>query len=61
MDVRVLNVPADTDEAKKRDLEFWKEFDKLAAESVDEELSLADFPRLDFGREPILFDGGELS
>jgi hypothetical protein len=57
--VNVLNIPVDVDETKKADKEFWKEFDRLAKASADEELMMADFPRVHFGREPISFDDGE--
>ena len=57
--VNVLDVPVDADETKKADIEFWKEFDKLAKDSVDEELLTADFPRVNFGRELIQFDDEE--
>jgi len=40
----------------KADLNFWKEFDKLAADSSDEMLSMDDFPRTKFNRELIVFD-----
>ncbi len=54
--VNVLNIPVDVDETKKADVEFWKEFDRLAKDSVDEELMMANFPRLHFGRELIVFN-----
>jgi len=41
------------------DLEFWKEINRLAAESSDETLSLEDFPRMKFNRELIIFDDEE--
>ena len=57
--VNVLNIPVDADETKKTDIEFWKEFDRLAKDSVDEELMMVDFPRVHFGRELISFDDEE--
>ena len=54
--VNVLDTPVDVDEIKKADVEFWEEFDRLVKDAVDEELSMADFPRVDFGRELISFD-----
>jgi len=54
--VNVLNIPVDTDEAGKTDIEFWNEFDRLASGSMDEELLMADFPRINFGKELISFD-----
>ena len=59
--VNVLDIPVDADEIQKGDLEFWKEFDRLAKESVDDELMMVDFPRVNFGRELILFDDEEQS
>jgi len=38
------------------DINFWKEFDTLAADSSDEMLSMDDFPRTKFNRELIVFD-----
>ena len=33
--VNVLDIPINADEIQKEDVEFWKEFDRLAKESVD--------------------------
>jgi len=38
------------------DLQFWKEFDKLAADASEEVLSMDDFPRIQFNRPLIIFD-----
>ena len=38
--VNVLDIPVNADELKKEDIEFWKEFDKLAGEAADEELTI---------------------
>ena len=57
--VNVLDIPVDTADNRDADVEFWKEFDKLAKESFDEELLIADFPRSNFGRELFLFDDEE--
>ena len=38
------------------EIEFWKEFDRLAAASNDEVLSIEDFPRTKFNREMVIFD-----
>ena len=57
--INVLNVPVNLDEIKKADTEFWKEFDRLVQDAVDEELIMADFPRVHFGRELISFDDEE--
>ena len=54
--VNVLDTPVDVNEIKKADVEFWKEFDRHVKGAVDEELLIADFPRVDFGRELISFD-----
>lgn len=54
--VNVLDIPVDTNKIKKADIDFWKEFDEMANESAQEELQMVDFPRMNFGREPILFD-----
>ena len=57
--VNVLDIPISGDEIQKGDIKFWKEFDKLAEESADEELHTADFPHVHFGHELILFDDQE--
>ena len=57
--VNVLDIPVNSDEIQKEDLEFWREFDKLARESADDELMMADFPRVQFGRELVSFDDEE--
>jgi len=41
--VIVLDIPVNTAETQKEDIKFWEEFDRLAHESADEELVLADF------------------
>ena len=38
------------------DINFWKEFDRLAADASNEVLSLDDFPRTRFTRPLITFD-----
>ena len=50
------NTEADAQGQIINDISFWKEFDKLAANAGDEVLSLDDFPRTKFNREPITFD-----
>ena len=40
------------------DIDFWKEFDRLATNAKDEVLSLDDFPRSKFNRDLVIFDGG---
>jgi hypothetical protein len=57
--VNVLDIPIEANEQQKADMEFWAEFDRLAKESTDEELLMVDFPRMSFGREPIIFDDEE--
>jgi hypothetical protein len=57
--VNVLDVPVDVDEIKRADIEFWKEFDRLAKDAVDEELLMTDFPRVHFGRESLLLSDEE--
>jgi len=39
-----------------REIEFWKEINRLADEASDEVLTMDDFPRTKFGRELIIFD-----
>ena len=56
MIVNVLDIPVNSFDTREADVEFWKEFDILAKESFDEELLITDFPRVDFGREPLIFD-----
>ena len=41
--VNVLGILVDIDDTKQRDASFWKEFDRMLADSADEELSLDDF------------------
>ena len=57
--VNILDIPIDADEIKTADIEFWEEFDRIAKRSIDEELLMVDFPRMHFGREPVLFDDEE--
>ena len=57
--VNILDIPVDTDEIRNEDIKFWKEFDRLADESADEELVLANFPRVHFGRELIVLGDEE--
>ena len=52
--VNVLDMPVDVN--KKTDIDFWKAFDELAYNSVDEQLSEDDFPRVNFNRDFIVFD-----
>jgi len=44
--INVLDIPVDIEETIKADAEFWKEFDRQAKDSLDEELLMADFPRV---------------
>ena len=55
--VNVLSIPVNVDDTLRSDIDFWKEFDRIAADSVDEELMMTDFPRVHLGRE--LIDFGE--
>jgi hypothetical protein len=41
--VNMLGIPINIDEVKKGEVNFWKEFDKMLADSTDEELSFDDF------------------
>jgi hypothetical protein len=43
----------------KSDIEFWREYKKLLADSHDEILSLDNFPRTKFNREFIVFEDEE--
>jgi hypothetical protein len=38
------------------DINFWKEFDRLAADASDEVLDVKDFPRTKFNRELVTID-----
>ena len=49
--VNVLGIPVDIDDTKQKDASFWEEFDRMLADSADEELSLDDFPRNTLNRE----------
>jgi hypothetical protein len=57
--VNVLDIPVGNIKTKEADVEFWKEFDKLAENSKDEQLMLIDFPRVNFNREFITFENEE--
>jgi len=59
--VNVLDMPVDIESIKNADIDFWKEFDRLAMVSVDEELSIDDFPRASFNREIVLFEDEDQS
>ena len=39
----------------EEELAFWAEIDRMAEESANEKLRIEDFPKVKFGREPILF------
>ena len=54
--VNVLSIPVDIDETKQRDASFWEEFDRILADSADEELSLDDFPRSNLTRELVILE-----
>jgi len=58
--VNVLDIPIDITESKKSDAEFWSAFDEMVKEANDEELLTADFPRMNFQRDLIMFDDEEL-
>ena len=47
---------ADVQDQINRDINFWKEFDRLVDDAGDEVLSMDDFPRTKFNRELIVFD-----
>ena len=49
----------DAQDQISRDIKFWKEFYKLAADASDEVLTMDDFPRMKFNRELIIFDDEE--
>jgi hypothetical protein len=54
--VNVLDMPVDVETIKNADIDFLKEFDRLADGSFNEELRVADFPRTNFRHEPLLFE-----
>ena len=56
--VNVLDVPIDVEEeaVKNADINFWKEFDHVVKDSLDEELLLENFPRANFKHELVLFE-----
>ena len=56
--VEQISISPDTDKQEKinRDINFWKEFDRLVADASDEVLTMDDFPRTKFSRELIIFD-----
>lgn len=52
----VLDEPIKSRSSKIEDvMAFWKNFDMQAAASANEEMYVEDFPRMNFGREPIAF------
>ena len=59
--MNVLDVPVDVEaEAVKNvGIDFWKEFDKLVKDSLDEELLLENFPRANFKNELVLLEDVE--
>jgi len=54
MIINVLDIPIESE--KNLDIDFWKAFDKLAIDSLDEKLSLDDFPQTKFNRNLVVFD-----
>ena len=50
------NLAINTQDQIDSDINFWKEFDRLAASASDEILSLDDFPRTRFSRDLVVFD-----
>ena len=56
--VNVLDVPIDVEmeAVKNTDIDFWKEFDKVVKDSLDEELLPENFPRVNFKHELVLFE-----
>lgn len=50
------NLAVNTQDQISSDINFWKEFDRLAESASAEILSLDDFPRTKFNRELVLFD-----
>ena len=51
-----VNPITDIKDQVNRDINFWKDFDKLTADAADEILLLEDFPRSNFKRELFVFD-----
>lgn len=51
-----LNPTIKIQDQLSNDINFWKEFDRLAASASDEVLSLDDFPRTKFNRQLVIFD-----
>jgi hypothetical protein len=56
--VNVLGIPVDIDDTKQKDASFWDEFDRMLADSADEELSLEDFSRNNLNRELVILEEG---
>jgi len=52
----VEQLSINTQDQLSSDINFWKEFDRLAADASDEVLSLDDFPRTKFNRQLVTFD-----
>jgi len=56
--IEQISASPDTDkqEQRNRDIKFWKEINRLAEESNDEVLDMANFERNKFSHELIIFD-----
>jgi len=56
--VEQISTNPDTEKQEQinRDIKFWKEFDRLAADASDEVLDMTNFERTKIGRELIIFD-----
>jgi len=56
--IEQISVSPDTDKQEmiNRDIKFWKEINRLAEESNDEVLDMANFERNKFNHELIIFD-----
>ena len=55
--VNMLGIPISIDESRQADKEFWEAFDKMLADSADEELSLDNFPRTTLKKEFVSLSG----
>ena len=56
--IEQISASPDTDKQERinRDIKFWKEINRLAEESNDEVLDMANFERNKFSHELIIFD-----
>lgn len=55
----VIDVPTTEPEQEDNSTDWLDEFVRMVKEDTSDKLRMEDFPRLDFGREPIIFNDEE--